>query len=141
MKLIFLDIDGVLNTYSSLSREKCVIDRDKLELVSKLARKSGAEIVLTSSWRLAPSEVWKTTFDSVGTEVQGITPRLVGGNRKREILAYMSSLEESVEAFVIIDDIRSRCGELRPHLVFINGSKGIGEADISKSERLLTSGG
>ena len=46
MKVIFLDIDGVLNTNSD--RE---ISNDKLKLLSELVSKTGAEVVLSSSWR------------------------------------------------------------------------------------------
>ena len=46
MRVIFLDIDGVLNTNSD--RE---ISSDKLKLLSELVFKTGAEVVLSSSWR------------------------------------------------------------------------------------------
>ena len=46
MKVIFLDIDGVLNTNSD--RE---ISDDKLKLLSELVSKTGADVVLSSSWR------------------------------------------------------------------------------------------
>lgn len=46
MKVIFLDIDGVLNTNSD--RE---ILNDKLKLLSELVSKTGADVVLSSSWR------------------------------------------------------------------------------------------
>lgn len=46
MKVIFLDIDGVLNTNSD--RE---ISNDKLKLLSELVSKTGADVVLSSSWR------------------------------------------------------------------------------------------
>ena len=46
MRVIFLDIDGVLNT--NPDRE---ISSDKLKLLSELVSKTGAEVVLSSSWR------------------------------------------------------------------------------------------
>ena len=46
MKIIFLDIDGVLNTNSDRN-----ISDEKLIFLSELVPKTGAEIVLSSSWR------------------------------------------------------------------------------------------
>lgn len=46
MKIIFLDIDGVLNTNSDRN-----ISDEKLIFLSELVSKTGAEIVLSSSWR------------------------------------------------------------------------------------------
>ena len=52
-KVIFLDIDGVLNCESSPSR--CMnflgIDKDKVRRLAKIVEKTGAIIVLTSSWK------------------------------------------------------------------------------------------
>lgn len=46
VKVIFLDIDGVLNTNSDRN-----ISDEKLIFLSELVSKTGAEIVLSSSWR------------------------------------------------------------------------------------------
>ena len=53
MKIVFLDIDGVLNCQSSNS--SCCgflgIDNKKVELLKAIVDGSNAKIVLTSSWR------------------------------------------------------------------------------------------
>ena len=53
MKVIFLDIDGVLNTPSSESRcgEYIGIDDEKVEKLKKIVEKTKAEIVLISTWK------------------------------------------------------------------------------------------
>ena len=52
-KIIFLDIDGVLNCISSKSSCNGVIgiDNNKVKLLSKIVEGSGAKIVLISSWK------------------------------------------------------------------------------------------
>ena len=59
MKIVFLDIDGVLNCEGSRSR--CVgyrgIDDKKVENLAKIVKATGAEIVLTSTWK----EDWRKT--------------------------------------------------------------------------------
>lgn len=53
MKVIFLDVDGVLNTPSSESRcgEYIGIDDEKVEKLKKIVEKTKTEIVLVSTWK------------------------------------------------------------------------------------------
>lgn len=61
MKVIFLDIDGVLNCKNSKS--SCCglmgIDDKKVELLKSIVDKSNAKIVLTSSWRTGWEKIRK----------------------------------------------------------------------------------
>lgn len=47
MKIIFLDIDGVLNYENSKSK----VEEEKVKLLKEIVDKTGAEIVLSSDWR------------------------------------------------------------------------------------------
>ena len=60
MKVIFLDIDGVLNCQNSKSSYFGImgIDNKKVEALKSVVDKSGAKIVLISSWRTG----WEKTF-------------------------------------------------------------------------------
>ena len=57
MKVIFLDIDGVLNSddYIDIAKNSQGIERhidiDKVKLLKKAINETGAKTVLTSSWR------------------------------------------------------------------------------------------
>ena len=61
MKVIFLDIDGVLNTYQTFidiyleykktKIRRLEIDGDKVSLLSEIINLTGSKIVLSSSWR------------------------------------------------------------------------------------------
>src|SRR4029079_18440401 len=56
MKVIFLDIDGVLNCDRTPNPRKCpyVVDRRLLARLKKLLKRTRAKVVLSSSWRLDP---------------------------------------------------------------------------------------
>lgn len=54
MKVIFLDVDGVLNHKGTRSRTESgyyFVDDEKIEILKELIDKSGAEVVLSSDWR------------------------------------------------------------------------------------------
>jgi hypothetical protein len=53
MKLLFLDVDGVLNSHPPLDPEVMygTFDRDKVARLNHVLRETGASIVLSSAWR------------------------------------------------------------------------------------------
>ncbi len=55
MKIIFLDFDGVLNSkqyHSERDIQKCeFLDISRLNLIKKIVDATGAEIVLSTSWK------------------------------------------------------------------------------------------
>lgn len=52
MKLLFLDIDGVLNGHDYCpERNSSTILRDRVELLNHVLRRTGAFVVLSSAWR------------------------------------------------------------------------------------------
>jgi hypothetical protein len=56
MKVIFLDIDGVLNCANTPNPRKFpyVVDKRLLTRLQRLLKRTGAKAVLSSSWRLDP---------------------------------------------------------------------------------------
>ena len=136
MKLIFLDIDGVLNAKAKGEPSVCEMDGDKIEILNYIVSTSGASVVLSSSWRL-------TAFDEVcqrlaehGIRVIGKTPALHGNNRAREILSFLDELD-GVEAFVILDDQAVRWGKLQSHLVRTVPTRGLTRANAEKALKIL----
>jgi hypothetical protein len=136
MKLIFLDIDGVLNKKDSQLPDVCLIEENPLSLLSDLIRKSGAEIILTSSWRLTTDEPWREPLLRGGASVAGQTARLNGNNRRREIELYLES-HAPVESFVILDDQAGRWGKLKNNCVHINPKIGLTEANVAQALKIL----
>ena len=136
MKLIFLDVDGVLNTKETRSPNACVIDAERLVLVEKLVRSSGAQVILTSSWRLSADAPWREPLARGGVSVVDQTPRLNGNNRQREILSYLSGRDD-VERFVILDDQVGRWGALKPYVVRIDPRKGLTPVHVTRAMAIL----
>ena len=118
MKVIFLDIDGVLNCEGSRSR--CVgyrgIDDKKAENLAKIVKATGAEIVLTSTWK----DGWRKTDKAH----QGIRASYLDKKLKKQGLVVFDKTRDSdgegwfsrgegildylenhaVENYVILDD-------------------------------------
>lgn len=128
MKIIFLDIDGVLNSHSydtQRGQNDGNIDVTRVELLGKLVEKTGAKIVLTSTWRLYWSPCkekcsesgleMQELFNSYGIELFDKTPFLKSG-RAEEISAWLEKRSD-IEKYVIIDDIKIGWGGLDPFVV------------------------
>ena len=133
MKVIFLDIDGVLNSIA-FDRERTSehgnIDETRLPLLKQILDETGALIVLSSSWR----KHWdkeSSLCDNLGVEINSIfgiydiaiydkTPQLQSNDRAEEIRWWLSQ-NEMVKSFVILDDIAFGWGlDLQDHLVKTN---------------------
>ena len=139
MKIIFLDIDGVLNGYNKFT---CVIyniakqlhllsllrkhhdifgvHETKVKRLSKIVKKTGAKIVISSSWRYAwarrndkdtTNDIKKLErlFNKYNIEVIGITgtipSELTSSHRELEIKKWLDDNKElGIESFVVLDD-------------------------------------
>jgi hypothetical protein len=66
MKVIFLDIDGVLNTCKTAERWRGLVGIDAVIAgrFARLQEEVGASVVLSSTWRL--SRNWKSTMRKNG---------------------------------------------------------------------------
>lgn len=154
MKVIFLDIDGVLNSHAYDRKrnwnEQTDIDETRLPLVKRIVDETGAKIVLSSTWR----EHWSVdtrlcdedgiyinrTFAKFGLEIYDKTPDLgIDFDRPDEIRAWLNSAQETIESFVIIDDYRYGWGKLSDNFVKTNPNFGLGleEEHVQKAIEIL----
>lgn len=135
MRVIFLDIDGVLNgynkwTYRAINISKVLhipvsFMRNALKIfevkeryvkrLSKIVKKTGAKIVMSSSWRFG---FWNTPYEEkyrdqkrlhdllnkYHLEVIDITPSSKNGNREDEINQWLRETRLIIDGFVILDD-------------------------------------
>ena len=136
MKVIFLDIDGVLNKKANSAPTVCKIEEKQLALLAELVKQSDANIVLTSSWRLAANAPWREPFSKVGVTVADQTICLNGNNRQREILLYLDA-HKDVESFVILDDQEGRFGKLKSNRVLVDSRTGLTKENIAKALKIL----
>lgn len=114
-KIIFLDIDWVMNTY--LSEEK--ITKKHVNILKRIIEKTDAYIVISSDWKYIPFELYKYWNDIYKLPaILGFTNQadLVwwGGycadweDRKKEIDIFIQNCLETMSVdfkYVIIDDL------------------------------------
>ena len=119
MKVIFLDIDGVLNglEYQMSAKENPpLIDVTRLEILKEITDRSGARVILSSSWKKAWTKGcdFDCVFQNAGIEIYDTTPVL--GKKKDEISAWLNTHPET-DAFVILDDADGGWNELLPRVI------------------------
>lgn len=133
-KIIFLDVDGVLNNESWAIR--CAeesnyyplfeygLEYRALSLLADIVRETGASVVISSSWRkIRPAkESLLFYLDHWNIPLAGETP-YIGGIRGDDIQAWLDEHPE-VERFVILDD-NDDMGDLIPHLVQTTWKNGL----------------
>lgn len=133
MKIIFLDIDGVLNYGGCKDRAPsgCIgIDNNKVKLLADIVYATGAKIVLVSTWKFD----WKQTdkgqsghdalymdkkLAAFGLKIHDKTHDR-GFNRGEGIVAYLSEIDDYVDQWIVIDDEwfpDYHEYDIRPHLV------------------------
>lgn len=103
MKVIFLDIDGVLNCDTTPNPRKFpfIVDAVLLRRLERLRGLTGAEVVLSSSWRFDPAGMFSAKY--YGVPFIDTIPDLPGRPRCEEILAWLDGRPD-VERYIVIDD-------------------------------------
>ena len=114
-KVIFLDVDGVLNDDYTPSRTKtrCIfVDEAKILLLKQIVEATQAKIVLSSTWRYDRNVPQfngdflelKDALAAHGLEFYSYTPvDAIGIRRGMEIKAWLG-IHTEVKKFVILDD-------------------------------------
>lgn len=122
MKVIFLDIDGVLNVYpQGHDKHGAIFHSHFVDNLKRIIDETGAKIVISSTWRMAglPGmiEMWEDR--NLPGEVIGITPNFMWKTgstlqRGKEIDAWIEEWEvnnSKLKSYVIIDDD----SDMEPH--------------------------
>ncbi len=164
-KIIFLDIDGVLNT--ERQHDRCVDEGvayadnfgyafDPIAVINlkKIIDDTGADIVISSSWKFwglsTMQKLWASR-DLPGRIID-VTPNTVSDELLLEIdLSYMelpagkgSEIKEwldtkgsEVTHYAILDDVPDMLSEQESHFVQIDPRVGITEEDAQKVTEIL----
>ena len=112
MKLIFIDIDGVLN--SALGKGPYISDMEieKLILLNELIKESNSDgIVITSDRKTSEVDMKNklVAFNQYNIKVIGVTRNQNEeddeDNRGKQIIDYLASSKEEIEKIVILDDM------------------------------------
>ena len=121
MKVLFLDIDGVLNTPKMLGRFGIdFIDNILVALVARIVRETDCKIVLSSTWRIDKQDLMLATRELAeqGLIIYDCTPVITrsggwesGGSVRRheEIQSWID--QNPVTRFAILDDDPDACIE------------------------------
>lgn len=144
IKVIFLDIDGVLNS------KKDTYDLDlrteyHMELLQKIVQETKAKIVLSSTWRKEITllkEVLMPKLEKHGLEIMSFTPVLntdCRGDDIREWLNLASNPRHGygVYKFAILDDHDDMCEFTKTNLIQTNADVGLQPEDAQKCINLL----
>ena len=156
-KIIFLDIDGVLNSMAYFKNVKEVdgfneISDFHLQKLSKIYHKAGAEIVLCSSWRTlrTDNEMYQYLVNSLAKYDMLIfdkTP-VIAMDRPLEIYSWLEEQSEEVQFVILDDDYPTEEYEeygLEDHLVrtvfycFEESEGGLQDAHVKKAIGILNS--
>ena len=154
MKLIFLDVDGVLNYRGSTSRSPsgCLgIDSDKVKLLRQIIDQTGAIVILTSTWKTDwfPSafiedlprdgQYLERSLAKHRVFIRAKTDDTSWEERGAGILSYIKNCGEKVDSFVILDDESfdfNTVGISNRH-VKTSFENGLLETDIEKAVKIL----
>ena len=140
MKVIFLDVDGVLNSRQDGNSIKLRTD-SYLRLLREIVKATDAKIVLSSSWRVGPSKAIRNLNNRLaeyGLEIMDSTPLLPGSScRGDEIRQWLSDNGQSVENFVILDDDADMLEFTDTNLVQTDSELGLQEKDVAKCIEIL----
>jgi hypothetical protein len=142
VKILFLDIDGVLNSqrtaiaFGGFPHEVTGHHRDRFDevaitLIRGIVKKAGAKIVLSSSWRIAMP--FEEIAGALCLPIIDKTPYLYQNKETRghEIAAWLEA-HPGVESYVIVDDDSDMLPEQKERFVHTCGFDGFRWKDAER---------
>lgn len=144
MKVIFLDVDGVLNNPRTKTRTRDgwrFVDDYLVERLAQIVRATQAKVVLSSSWR----EGW----DDNEIYFQDLRRKLVSYNillqdrtgkwrktRAQEIMEYLAQHPE-ITNYVILDDVPDFSSIGYKNVILTNDLLGLTEQNVKEAIEIL----
>jgi hypothetical protein len=153
VKIIFLDVDGVLNIYSksyityAYKKDKSVeyVEPFLLKRLEWILKETSAKIVISSSWRLTMDDL-QNVFEAAGfemwDEVIGRTSISKFRYRGEEIMDWLDH-HKDVEKYVVLEDeIDDVCGEKcnnipKENVVEVDMRNGLTHQDVQNTIEIL----
>lgn len=161
-RVLFLDIDGVLNsnfwndTHQREISDGTLIDEEKIKLLAQLVKSTKAKIILHSGWRIWFNDKLKPTRKEAqrlvemlageGLAIDGVTPDLTTEEIRRtkkfsmvkadEILLWLEA-HENVSAWVVLDDLDLHNIQVEAHQVKSDQKVGLTMDDVRMAEEIL----
>lgn len=160
MKVIFLDIDGVLNSdrsifilkmkefpakahFTSVMQNRynylmSKVDPIAVQVLNRIVEDTSAKIVVSSANRipLGKDGVIETLYDmGVEADIIDVTLSTRSGNRGSQIQEWLDRHE--VESYVILDDSSDMLATQLMNFVRVNPEIGLSWNDLNKAKRIL----
>ena len=145
MKVIFLDVDGVLNNSNWAMQmydegvhvyAENLLDERAVRLLQKLIDATDAKIVVSSSWRRDKYAMQCLADQLKPMEVYDVTP-VKNTIRGDEITAWLKK-HKDVDTYVILDD-DSDMGDHMEHLIQTTFQRGLQPEHIEEAIKWLNS--
>ena len=163
-KVIFLDIDGVLNSdswnnsHQNEINQGILVDKEKIRLLGILINDTDAKVTLHSGWKfwfdcdLNPlrkeAEILKNLLEIEGIYMEGLTPdytteeirrtKKFGLVKANEILGWLEE-HNDVREWIVIDDLDLQNEEIEKHQIRTCACVGLTMDDIQQGKKLLIS--
>lgn len=155
MKVIFLDVDGVLNRFQEKNGAGS-IGGEHVELLKELAESTGAKVVLSSGWRFSFDGDMKPMTEEArhlndmlrahGVNLYAKTPdlgtdeikkaRAFSAVKAKEIKVWLGERDD-IESYVVLDDLDLNDEEINSHRICVDGSAGLTKADTALARQML----
>ena len=146
IKVIFLDVDGVLNSSKTTRRTTggyTFVGSRQLKNLRRIITKTGAKVVLSSDWRYDKDNPryngdyleLRNELLRYGIKFYGFTPELPSAQRGAEIAEWLKAHTE-VSNFVILDD-RLDIEPNKDHWVQTVMSRGLGTEETDAAIKIL----
>jgi hypothetical protein len=141
-KLVFLDIDGVLNSnkwvweHDRSNDQMEHLDPSLVLRLNRLHETTGCLYVLSSTWRILFYNDTRRGLRNLGFTGQIIDATPTGGRfRGAEIMAWIQEANFNGK-FVILDD-SDDMGKLLPYLIKCNADTGVTDLEIDQAIQVL----
>lgn len=159
--VIFLDVDGVLNSkfwdndHQREISEGKYVDLEAVKLFGTLVKRTDAKVILHSGWRFwfdeamnpkrPEAEFFANAMKAEGIEISGVTPDLTTEEIRRtkkfslvkadEILQWLK--ENSFDNWVVIDDLELHNEKIAKHQVQTDAEVGLTDKDVEMAMTIL----
>ncbi|KKN79762.1 hypothetical protein LCGC14_0336170 [marine sediment metagenome] len=136
LKIIFLDVDGVLNCTPCVPTGCPRIVPHLAEQLNQIIRRTGATVVMISTWRnwthlgWLSLEGWQCLLGTHGVDCK-VVAVLPQGDKESRLLEWLG-LRGQVEDFVVLDDKR-----IHTRQVVTDGYTGLTTKNVEEAVRIL----
>lgn len=144
-KVLFLDIEGVLNSWRSsiafggmpfniIGKDRAMFDEVAIGLIARICEAAGAQVILSSSWR--QEGYWDRIGPALGLPIVDRTPSILGGCRGDEIAAWLGE-HPGVACYAVLDDMAEAGAGHQGRFIRTSMKEGFTYANAEKLAELL----